>query len=79
MDWSKIILECLKQNDIRVISYVPDTIVWRVLGKAEKDPFFRMVRTTREDESVGVISGAYMGGLRGAAFMQSSGYANCVV
>ena len=78
MDWSEIILERLKQNDIRVISYVPDTIVWKVLGKAEKDPFFRMVRTTREDEAVGVISGAYIGGLRGAAFMQSSGYANCV-
>ncbi|MFC1859967.1 decarboxylase [Chloroflexota bacterium] len=78
MDWSEIVLERLKHNDIRVISYVPDTIVWRVLEKAEKDPFFRMVRNTREDEAVGVVAGAYMGGLRGATFMQSSGYANCV-
>lgn len=78
MDWSEIVLERLKQNDIRIISYVPDSIVWRVLEKAQADPFFRMVRATREDEAVGVVAGAYMGGLRGAAFMQSSGFGNCI-
>jgi sulfopyruvate decarboxylase alpha subunit len=78
VDWSEVVLECLKQNDIRVISYVPDSVVWRVLEKVEKDSFFRMVRATREDEAIGVVSGAYIGGLRGATFMQSSGFANCI-
>ncbi len=78
MDWPEIVLECLKQNNIRVISYVPDMVVWQVLEKAQADSFFRMVRVTREDEAIGVVSGAYMGGLRGAVFMQSSGFGNCI-
>lgn len=78
MDWAEIVLECLKQNHIRVISYVPDMVVWQILERAQTDSFFRMVRATREDEAVGVVSGAYMGGLRGAAFMQSSGFGNCI-
>ncbi len=78
MVWPEIVLECLKQNDIRVLSYVPDAMVWKVLEKAQTDPFFTMVRATREDEAIGVVSGAYMGGSRGAVFMQSSGLGNCV-
>jgi sulfopyruvate decarboxylase alpha subunit len=78
MDWAETIIEYMKQNQIRVISYVPDAIVWRVLEKAQADPFFRMVRATREDEAVGVVAGTYMGGLRGAVFMQNSGLGNCI-
>jgi len=78
MDWAETILESLKQNQIRVISYVPDAIVWKVLEKTQADPFFHMVRATREDEAIGVIAGAYAGGLRGAVFMQNSGLGNCI-
>ena len=77
MDWIEVILENLKKYDVRVISYVPDTIVWRVLEKAQADPFFEMVRATREDEALGVAAGAYVGGVRAAVFMQSSGFGNC--
>jgi len=78
MEWPETVIDCLKSNDIRVIAYVPDAIVWRVLEKIQPDPFFRMVRATREDEAVGIVAGAYMGGGRGAVFMQNSGVGNCI-
>ena len=78
MEWPDIIVQCLKKNQINVIAYVPDAIVWRVLEKIQPDPFFRMVRATREDEAVGVVAGAYLGGQRGAVFMQNSGLGNCI-
>ena len=33
------------------------------------------VVATREDEAIGTLTGAYMGGLRGVAMMQTSGFA----
>ena len=78
MDWTDAIVEALKAHSIRVVSYVPDAITWRVLGKLQQDPFFRMVPCTREDDALGVAAGVYLGRGRAAVFMQSSGFGNCV-
>lgn len=78
MDWTDAIIAALKAHDVRFVSYVPDAIIWRVLSKMQDDPFFRMVPCTREDDAIGVAAGAYLGGSRGAAFMQSSGFGNCI-
>ncbi len=48
----------------------------RLLSLAEDDPFFRLVGVHREEEAVGILSGLFMGGQRGAMLIQSSGLGN---
>lgn len=76
--WAEKIVKELKAGDIESIAYVPDVVLQRVLEHMAKDPFFRLMATSREEEGIGVISGAYLGGKRGAMLLQSSGLGNCV-
>jgi sulfopyruvate decarboxylase alpha subunit len=78
MAWADQIIQGLKDADVSIIAYVPDGITWRILSKMEQDPFFHMVPSSREEEAIGIISGAYAAGKRGAVFMQSSGFGNCI-
>jgi sulfopyruvate decarboxylase alpha subunit len=78
MSWPDIIIQSLREHDVRLIAYVPDSVTWRVLSKLEDDPTFRLVPATREDEAMGIIAGAYAAKKRGAVFMQSGGLGNCV-
>ena len=48
----------------------------RLLALAEQDPFFRLVGVHREEEAVGILSGLFLGGQRGAMLVQSSGLGN---
>ena len=77
MDWTDIVVESLKANELNIVAYVPDVVTWRVLGKLESDPAFRMVSAAREDEAIGIVAGAYAARKRGTVFMQSSGFGNC--
>jgi sulfopyruvate decarboxylase TPP-binding subunit len=38
------------------------------------DPYFTAFATTREEEALGIVTGAWMGGMRGAVLMQTSGF-----
>lgn len=78
MLWSESIVATLKRHEVRLIAYLPDTIVHRVLSLLGGDPFFEMVPVAREEECVGILAGAYLGGMRGAMFGQNSGLGNCV-
>jgi sulfopyruvate decarboxylase alpha subunit len=78
MLWTESIVATLKRHDVKLIAYLPDTIVYRVLALIEKDSFFEMVPVAREEECVGILAGAYLGGMRGAMFCQNSGLGNCV-
>ncbi len=78
MLWSESIVACLKRHEVRVIASLPDTIVQRVLSLIEADPYFERVPVSREEEAVGILAGAYLGGVRGAMFGQNSGLGNCV-
>jgi sulfopyruvate decarboxylase alpha subunit len=75
MSWSKTFLDVLKDNDIRLVSYVPDNVLTPLIAGAAADNYFMSVGATREDEAIGIVTGAYMGGLRGAVLMQTSGFA----
>jgi sulfopyruvate decarboxylase TPP-binding subunit len=46
-----------------------------LIAGAAADNYFMSVGATREDEAIGIVTGAYMGGLRGAVLMQTSGFA----
>lgn len=73
--WHEIVLATLKANDVKLIVYVPDRVLTRLIAALHADSFFTVFAATREEEAVGVVSGAYMAGLRGAALMQTSGFA----
>jgi sulfopyruvate decarboxylase alpha subunit len=73
--WHGVVLQTLKRNDIRLVPYVPDRVLTPLIKSIHADPFFTTFPTAREEEAVGIVSGAWMGGLRGAVLMQTSGFA----
>ena len=73
--WHQIVLETLKANDVRLIVYVPDRVLTQLIAALHADAFFTAFAATREEEAVGIVTGAYMAGLRGAVLMQTSGFA----
>lgn len=77
-DWPDIVVESLRAARLEIISYVPDVVTWKVLSKLEADPDFKVVPAAREDEAIGIVAGAYAARKKGAVFMQSSGFGNCV-
>jgi sulfopyruvate decarboxylase alpha subunit len=75
MTWSETFLSALKDNDIRLVSHVPDNVLTPLLKGVAADNYFLAVNATREDEALGTVAGAYMGGMRGVVMMQTSGFA----
>src|SRR5260370_23636368 len=73
--WHDVVLQTLKQNDIRLVPYVPDRVLTTLIRNIHADPFFTTFPTAREEEAVGIVSGAWMAGMRGAVLMQTSGFA----
>jgi sulfopyruvate decarboxylase alpha subunit len=73
--WHDVVLQTLKRNDIRLVPYVPDRVLTTLIKNIHADPFFTTFPTAREEEAVGIVSGAWMGGMRGAVLMQTSGFA----
>jgi sulfopyruvate decarboxylase alpha subunit len=72
--WYDIILATLKANDVRLVVYVPDRVFTPLIKGIHADPFFTAFAATREEEALGIITGAWMGGQRGAVLMQTSGF-----
>ena len=60
--WHGIVLQSLKRNDIRLVPYVPDRVLTTLIKNLHADPFFTTFPTAREEEAVGIVSGAWMGG-----------------
>jgi len=56
------------------VVYVPDRVFTPLIKGIHADPFFNAFAATREEEALGIITGAWMGGLRGAVLMQTSGF-----
>jgi sulfopyruvate decarboxylase alpha subunit len=77
-DWPADIHRALAEAEVRLIGVVPDAGLARLLDLCEADAEMRMVPLTTEEEGIGLVSGAWLGGVRAAVFMQSSGVGNCV-
>jgi sulfopyruvate decarboxylase alpha subunit len=73
--WHAIVLRTLKRNEISLVPYVPDRVLTPLIQNLHDDPFFTTFASAREEEAVGILSGAWMGGRRGAMLMQTSGFA----
>ncbi|MBV8449511.1 MAG: decarboxylase [Hyphomicrobiales bacterium] len=73
--WHAIVSEALKRNEVRLVTYVPDRVLTPLIDSVHKDDFFTAFASTREEEALGIVTGAWMGGMRGAVLMQTSGFA----
>ena len=76
--WQDQILPILKSFDVRHLVYVPDAGHATAIREAEKDNGITSLALTTEEEGIGYLSGAWLGGERGALLMQSSGVGNCL-
>ncbi|MBR0668713.1 decarboxylase [Roseomonas hellenica] len=75
LTWHAIVRQALKDNDVRLVTYVPDNVLRPLIDGLHADPFFTCFPTAREEEAVGIVSGAAMAGMRGIVLMQTSGFA----
>jgi sulfopyruvate decarboxylase alpha subunit len=73
--WHEIVLQSLKENDVKLVTYVPDRVLTPLIENIHADRFFTAFPTAREEEAAGIVAGAWMGGMRGAVLMQTSGFA----
>jgi len=72
--WYAILQATLRANDVRLVTYVPDRVLTPLIAGVQADPFFTAFATAREEEAVGVVAGAWMGGKLGVVLMQTSGF-----
>jgi len=73
--WHEIIHETLRRNDVRLAVYVPDRVLTPLIKGLHDDKAFTTFAATREEEALGILTGAWMAGLRGVLLMQTSGFA----
>ncbi|MEM7426243.1 MAG: thiamine pyrophosphate-binding protein [Pseudomonadota bacterium] len=78
MGWSEEVLEVLNRNEVGTIATVPDAGLTGVLNLCDAAPDKEVVTLSSEEEGVGLMLGLWLGGRRGAIFMQSSGVGNCI-
>lgn len=75
--WPKQIHSVLKKFDVRQVAYVPDAGHAELIRQCHADNNMTAITLTTEEEGVGVLTGAWLGGQRGVLLMQSSGVGNC--
>jgi sulfopyruvate decarboxylase TPP-binding subunit len=76
--WPDTIFAALLEAGIRTVAYVPDAGHARVIARAQAEPGITAVPLTTEEEGIGYLAGAWLGGLKGVLLMQSSGVGNCI-
>ena len=76
--WPDAIYAQFRRVGIRQVGYVPDAGHSRLIALCRDDPDIADVVLTTEEEGVGLVAGAALGGERAALLMQSSGVGNCV-
>ena len=73
--WHETVFATLKANNVKLAVYVPDRVLTPLIKALHADAYFTTFAATREEEALGIITGAWMGGLHGAVLMQTSGFA----
>jgi sulfopyruvate decarboxylase subunit alpha len=66
----------LKAAGVDFVVSVPEFNFVDVLAYADREPAFRHVPVTREEEGIGVCVGAFLGGRQPAMLMQNAGLLN---
>ena len=71
---SRIIHDALKVCGVRIISALPETWLVHLIRLADEDPDTTLVRLAKEEEGVGVSTGAHLAGVKSAMLMQNHGF-----
>ncbi|OGA01820.1 MAG: phosphonopyruvate decarboxylase [Betaproteobacteria bacterium RIFCSPLOWO2_02_67_12] len=77
-DWPHQVYRVLKTAGVRLVGYVPDAGHKRLIELCHADAALRTVVLSTEEEGIGLAAGAWLGGMRTALLMQSSGVGNCI-
>jgi len=76
--WPEALYKTLKIAGVRQVGYVPDGGHKRLIELCLADQDMRAVVLSTEEEGIGLAAGAWLGGVRCALLMQSSGVGNCI-
>ena len=76
--WPDEIYRALREFDVTQFAYVPDAGHKVLIDRSLADPEVHSVALTTEEEGIGLLAGAHLGGERGVLLMQSSGVGNCI-
>jgi len=76
--WQERVYRTLRTNGVSQFAYVPDAGHRHLIDSALTDPDVHAVACTTEEEGVGVVAGAHLGGELGVLLMQSSGVGNTI-
>ena len=77
-DWPNLVFQKLREFDVRHVTYVPDAGQARLIELCQASPDVEPTVLTTEEEGIGILAGAWLGGQRGVLLMQSSGVGNCI-
>jgi sulfopyruvate decarboxylase alpha subunit len=77
-EWPDEIFQKLREADIKQVAYVPDAGHARLIELCRAGPAMKATVLTTEEEGIGLLAGAWLGGERGVLLMQSSGAGNCI-
>ena len=78
IDWRMEIYDCLREHNIEQVCHVPDAGHATLIRACEADNSMTVIGLTSEQDGVGVLTGAWLGGQRGVLLMQSSGVGNTI-
>jgi sulfopyruvate decarboxylase subunit alpha len=70
---SKVVYDALKGCGIRLMSALPETWLVHLIRMADDDPEVTLVRLAKEEEGVGISTGAHLAGVKSAMLMQNHG------
>lgn len=71
---SQRIFDALKACGIRLVSALPETWLVHLIRLAEEDPEVTLVRLAKEEEGVGISTGAHLAGVKSVMLMQNHGF-----
>lgn len=76
--WPGDVYGALREWDVTQFAYVPDSGHKHLINAAHADPEVIAIPCTTEEEGVGIVAGAHLGGRTGVLLMQSSGVGNTI-
>ena len=71
---SELVYDALKDAGVRLISALPETWLVHLVRLADQDRDMILVRLAKEEEGIGISTGAHFAGLRTALLMQNHGF-----
>ena len=78
VDASRVIYDALTACGVSLVSALPETWLVHLIRMAEDDPAMTLVRLSKEEEGVGISTGAHLAGARSVMLMQNHGFLQSV-